>query len=182
MNVNKWQAFSGIVALLAAVGLTYNNCTPVSVAEAPAAVQSLAESSVAGNNPAQPSDVDPVPAIPDPAAVLDPEHSHPETDVVIPTPEEQLDVVNNLPPDLQTAEPIPVTELIENPDLFEVFKCSSKDDSVMICHYPQGTSPPNTQCIGRPAVSTHFGHSRTVTLTDGSTKTLVDYLGPCRSL
>ncbi len=82
-----------------------------------------------------------------------------------------------LPPDEVTA-PVPISELLNDPTLFERYKCPDSD-GIIICHFPENVESQNTQCIGRPAVQTHYDHIRNYNLS-GVDKSISDYLGPCR--
>jgi hypothetical protein len=87
------------------------------------------------------------------------------------------DLINRLPPE-EVTTPRPITDLITNPELYERYKCPDSD-GVVICHFPDNVEAQVTQCIGRPAVDTHYDHVRDYNLGAGD-KTIQDYLGPCR--
>jgi hypothetical protein len=87
------------------------------------------------------------------------------------------DIISRLPPD-EVNNPIPVSELENDPTLYDRYKCPDSD-GVVICHFPDNVEDQHTQCIGRPAVPTHYDHIRDY-VKDGATKEIGDYLGPCR--
>jgi hypothetical protein len=86
-------------------------------------------------------------------------------EVITQIPPEQLDVIH------------PVSDLETDPGLYDVYKCG--DTSVVICHFPNNVEDSHSTCVGRNAVSTHYDHIRSYVRT-GVTKTIGDYLGPCR--
>jgi hypothetical protein len=87
------------------------------------------------------------------------------------------ELINRLPPE-EVTNPRPITDLITNPELYERYKCPDSD-GVVICHFPDNVEAQVTQCVGRPAVDTHYDHVRNYNLGAGD-KTIQDYLGPCR--
>lgn len=168
--MNKQKASIALVMVFGGLALLFNNCSNVGFSEVP--VNSVVESSPADDGEPAPD----TPALVAPVSTLTPadqvvQADPPEEVVVVPPLEDQAPLLS---------QPIiPVTALIDDQNLFEVYKCPNSDGKVMICHFPQGTNPPITECIGKTAVSTHFNHSREVII-NGVTTTLVDYLGPCR--
>jgi hypothetical protein len=82
-------------------------------------------------------------------------------------------IVAQIPPDeLATIHPITDLQDPANDYLYDLYAC---DGGVLICHFP-ATVVGATQCIGRPAVASHYDHIRTY---DGD-KQIGDYLGNCR--
>ena len=93
--------------------------------------------------------------------------------------EEADAILAALPPAVLTDEPRAVTDLELDPTLFAVYKCPDSD-GVVICHFPENVEAYGTKCIGRAAVSSHYDHIRHYEM-DGVSKTIGDYLGPCRT-
>jgi hypothetical protein len=89
------------------------------------------------------------------------------------------DLITRLPPgEVDTLRPI--TDLENDPTLFDTYKCPDSD-GVVICHFPNEVEASATKCVGRPAVSSHYDHIRTyVSPSTNQSKTISDYLGPCR--
>jgi hypothetical protein len=100
-------------------------------------------------------------------------------EVVLDLSQEEYQVIVETIPEEDLDQPRPVTDLIEDPSLYEVYSCGSGGQSVMICHFPENVEAQGTNCVGRSSVNTHFGHTRTYDLGDGP-KQITDYLGPCR--
>ncbi len=95
----------------------------------------------------------------------------------VPATEEQIeDVVVNLTED-DLAVAIPVSELENDPSLFEKYKCDAS--SILVCHFPENVSNAGENCIGIKAVYSHFDHVREY-VKDGEVRSVFDYLGPCR--
>ncbi len=153
--MNKTQVIGSVLGAFIFLALAFNNCSKVDVADSAELPSNLS------NQMQIPTE--------------NPEGS-------LPTLEEQNELLGSLPPSPENSEPIPVTELIQHPELFEIYACAGGGSDVMICHFPESSNPPNTICIGRSAVTTHFSHFREVSQPDGSLKKLSDYLGPCRAL
>jgi hypothetical protein len=85
--------------------------------------------------------------------------------------------LNNLPPE-ELDQQRPLSDLADNPALYEIYKCPDSS-GVVICHFPENVQSQATQCVGLPSVKTHYDHNRIYEL-NGVTKTISDYLGPCR--
>jgi hypothetical protein len=93
------------------------------------------------------------------------------------TPDEIQDIIDTLPPE-EIDTPRPISDLENDPTLYDRYKCPDSD-GVIICHFPENVEAQVTQCVGRPAVSTHYDHIRNY-VKDSLNKTIGDYLGPCR--
>jgi hypothetical protein len=99
-----------------------------------------------------------------------------EDEAGVPVTDEQIQqIIADIPAD-ELAIIRPVTDLQDpnNEFLFDVYSCG--DGSVLICHFP-ATVIGSEACIGRSAVKSHYDHTR---LYDNDTKSISDYLGPCR--
>jgi hypothetical protein len=79
----------------------------------------------------------------------------------------------NLPGETSVEEQIPVKQIVDDPTLLDNYPCPTDPTSVLICHFPEGSTASNTQCIGRSAVYSHVDHFQEAT---GE----FDYLGACR--
>lgn len=91
---------------------------------------------------------------------------------------EELDqVYNNIPPE-DLANPRPVTDLQEDPSLYDVYACPN-NNGVVVCHFPNNVESHATKCIGRSAVTSHYTHYR-IYYVDDEERAMGDYLGPCR--
>lgn len=94
------------------------------------------------------------------------------------TPEELAEVEARIPSVPQNEEPRPVSDLEDDPALYELYKCPNSD-GIVICHFPENVQAFSTQCVGRSAVKTHFDHIRQYSV--GAELQLIgDYLGVCR--
>jgi hypothetical protein len=92
--------------------------------------------------------------------------------------QEEQEILDRLPPE-EVLNPRPITDLIDHPELFDLYRCPDSD-GVVICHFPDNVEAQHTQCVGRPAVPTHYDHVREYSLDGSANKTIQDYLGPCR--
>lgn len=96
---------------------------------------------------------------------------------VAPATQDQIDqVTSNIPPE-DLENPRPITDLLNDPSLFDTYACDST--SVLICHFPNNVEAQGTSCIGRSAVTSHYSHTREY-IVDNDVRTISDYLGPCR--
>jgi len=86
-------------------------------------------------------------------------------------------LIDRLPPE-EVYVKRPLTDLAENPALYQIFKCPDSE-GVVICHFPENVESEVTQCVGVPSVKTHYGHIRDYAV-DGEARIASDYLGPCR--
>lgn len=89
-------------------------------------------------------------------------------EIIAQLPPEEVDVIR------------PVTDLDNDPTLYDIYKCPNSD-GVVICHFPNEVEASATKCVGRSAVKSHYDHIRNYTsATTNEPKTIGDYLGPCR--
>lgn len=91
--------------------------------------------------------------------------------------EEEAAILDNLTED-EINNPVPITELQNDPSLFDTYMCGS--NGIAICHFPENIDSQGSKCVGRPSVDTHYTHFR-IYFVKGEERSIGDYLGPCRT-
>ncbi|HEX4924652.1 MAG TPA: hypothetical protein VFV50_11220 [Bdellovibrionales bacterium] len=93
------------------------------------------------------------------------------------SPEEREQMTDRTPPEDLSA-PVPVSELHDNPVLFETYACPN-GRGVVICHVSSTATGGNSLCVAASAALAHAGHIRT-NYVNGAPNAVSDYLGACR--
>ena len=186
MNIKKIPSLFIFFGFAGVMALSFNNCGEAQFS-ADASEKASEELASSMSGPEAESSTDPiVDESIDP--IVDSESTDPivddeSADLIVDeetydASDEEIQAVIDRVSEEELSEPIPVTELLNDPSLYDTYSCSD-GKSVLICHFPNNVESQGSKCIGRNAVTTHFSHLREYDLGDGL-KTVSDYLGHCR--